>query len=81
MHLINIFNWENLVHRKPPSALNFFNMTYQGADISGMTSNDADASLNTPFPISYPAPTLSVKYQFDLSGGPFNSIQYPSKFE
>lgn len=61
-----------------PSALNFFNMTYQGADISGMTLNDADASLNTPFPISYPAPILSVKYQFDLSGGPFNSIQYPA---
>jgi len=61
-----------------PSALNFFNMTYQGADISGMTLNDADASLNTPFPISYPPSSLSVKYQFDLSGGPFNSIQHPA---
>jgi len=59
-----------------PSSLNFFNMTYKKADISGMTLNDADASLNTPFPISYPASTLSVKYQFDLSGGPFNSVQY-----
>ena len=61
-----------------PSSLNFFNMTYQSADISGMTLNDADASLNTPFPISYPVSTLSVKYQFDLSGGPFNSVQYPT---
>ena len=43
-----------------------------------MTLNDADASLNTPFPISYPPSSISVKYQFDLSGGPFNSIQYPA---
>jgi hypothetical protein len=61
-----------------PSSLNFLNTTYESADISGMTLNNADASLNTPFPISYPPSTISVKYQFDLSGGPFNSIQYPS---
>jgi hypothetical protein len=61
-----------------PSDLNFFNMTYESADISGMTLNNADASLNTPFPISYPPLSLSVKYQFDLSGGPFNSVQYPT---
>jgi uncharacterized membrane protein YcaP (DUF421 family) len=63
---------------EPPSALNFFNMTYERADISGMTLNDADASLNTPFPISYPPSSISVKYQFDLSSSPFNSVQYPT---
>ena len=61
-----------------PTSLNFINTTYQSADISGMTLNNADVSLNTPFPITYPASTLSVKYQFDLSCSPFNSIQYPT---
>ena len=54
----------------PPTSINFFNTTYQSADISGSTINNADSELNTPFPISYPISTLAVKYQFDLSGSP-----------
>ncbi|MDA9298765.1 hypothetical protein N9P79_00185 [Crocinitomicaceae bacterium] len=62
----------------PPTSINFFNTTYQSADISGSTINNADSELNTPFPISYPISTLAVKYQFDLSGSPaIGALQQP----
>jgi len=61
-----------------PTSINFFNTTYQSADISGSTINNADASLNTPFPITFPPSTLAVKYQFDLSGSPaIGALQQP----
>ena len=63
----------------PPTSINFFNTTYQSADISGSTINNADASLNTPFPITFPPSTLAVKYQFDLSGSPaIGALQQPA---
>ena len=62
-----------------PNSINFFNTTYQSADISGSTINNADASLNTPFPITFPPSTLAVKYQFDLSGSPaVGALQQPA---
>jgi len=63
----------------PPTSINFFNTTYQSADISGSTINNADASLNTTFPITFPPSTLAVKYQFDLSGSPaIGALQQPA---
>lgn len=62
-----------------PNTVSFINTTYESAEITGNTINDADASLNTPFPISYPASTLAVKYQFDLSGSPVvGALQQPA---
>ena len=51
-----------------PNALSFNTFTFDTGTVSGSTVHFADASLNTPFPITFPPSTLAVKYKFDLSG-------------
>jgi len=51
-----------------PNALSFNTFTFDTGTVSGSTINFADASLNTPFPITFPPSTLAVKYKFDLTG-------------
>ena len=51
-----------------PNALSFNTFTFDSGTVSGSTLNFADASLNTPFPITFPKTTLAVNYKFDLTG-------------
>jgi hypothetical protein len=55
----------------PPTTLSFNTFTFDTGNVIGSIkppNNFADASLNTPFPITFPKTTLAVNYKFDLTG-------------
>ena len=56
-----------------PTNLSFNTFTFDTGTVTGTTNNFADASLNTPFPITFPQTTLAVKYKFDLTGNVLSS--------